>query len=128
MSGDLDKFPYTYDKIQKFCTKNKNMVEINVFEINDNKKLTPIIINHDFYMNQGKCCNIFYYKGHYVLCKNVSPFISNEGNHSHFPCLRCMTSYSNSNALKNHKKFCNKNNVVNNTFPKENYLTFNKWH
>ena len=41
-------------KIVKFCKKNKDLVEVNVFEINDQKKLTPIIKNHDYYINQGK--------------------------------------------------------------------------
>jgi len=103
LEGDLSRFPYTYDKIEKFCKKNKDLIEINVFEINDNKKLTPVIINHDNYVNQGKYCNLLYYRGHYVLCKNISPFISNETTHAHFPCLNCMTSYSTEKALREHK-------------------------
>jgi len=128
LSNGLDQFPYTYDTIKKFCEKNKELIEVNVFEINDQKQLTPIIINHDYYINQGKYCNLLYYNGHYVLCKNVSLFIANEQTHIHFPCLRCMTSYRKKEELVNHKKFCENNEVGGNTFPKNDYLTYNKFY
>ena len=39
-----------------------------------------------------------------------------------------MTSYRTHDALINHKKFCQDNEAVNNTFPKKDYFTYNKWY
>ena len=90
------------------------------------KTLTPIMINHNNYKSSGEQVNILYYKGHYMLCKDISIFTRTSDNTT-FPCLQCMTSFSSEQALKNHLNNCQENEAVRNTFPKEDYLKFNKW-
>jgi len=247
LSDGLDEFPYDYNKLTKFHKKNKDLIEVNVFELNikyisvgnitplytgnvtindtvyanvkefyiSNKRLcqteiqynergnyihhniiyqdvvictekyeikktlTPIMINHNNYKGrpvtsgdqqqlqmlqqqyqqqsqmlqqqsqmlqqqyqqqlqqqyqqqlqhliQPAQANILYYQGHYILCKDVSIF-TKTSDHTNFPCLQCMTSFRTKQALNNHLVNCQQNEAVRNTFPKEDYLEYNKWH
>ena len=54
--------------MQKIQEMNKDKVLINVFNLNKNKTINPVLINQ----NDPKGCNILYWYNHYLLCKDVS--------------------------------------------------------
>ena len=60
--------PYGYKDLQKIQEMNKDKVLFNVFNLNKNKTINPVLINH----NDPKGCNILYWENHYLLCKDVS--------------------------------------------------------
>ena len=63
--------PYGYKDLQKIQELNKDKVLFNVFNLNKNKTINPVLINH----KDPKGCNILYWDNHYLLCKNVSFFL-----------------------------------------------------
>ena len=123
LSDGLDEFPYDLNKLKKFYERRKHIIVFNVFEINKDKKLKPLFVNHNNYTG----CNVLLYDSHYVLCTNISSFMNTSDNKA-FPCLRCMTSYSNQNALEKHMELCAGNNVSKATFHHEQFLSLNKHH
>ena len=60
--------PYGYNDLQKIKKMNKDKVLFNVFNLNKNKTINPLLINH----NDPKRCIILYWDNHYLLCKDVS--------------------------------------------------------
>ena len=62
--------PYGYKDSQKKQEMNKDKVLFNVFNLNKNKTINPVLINH----NDPKGCEILYCDNRYLLCKDV-PFL-----------------------------------------------------
>ena len=56
--------PYDFYHLQKIQELNKDKILFNVFNLNKNKTINPVIINH----NDPKGCNILYWDNHYYLC------------------------------------------------------------
>ena len=54
--------------MQKIQEMNEDKVLFNVFNLNKNATINPVLINH----NDPKGCNILYWDNHYLLCKDVS--------------------------------------------------------
>lgn len=123
------EFPVDYNTIKKFNNQNNEIIEVNVFNIDVNgetsiKRISPIFISH----HNPKGCNLLYYEGHYVLCKDISVFLNKTEKHKSYPCLNCLTSYSTQNALNNHLIECKNYDSSKVTFSKDEYLSFNKYH
>ena len=72
-----------------------------MFNLNKNKTINPVIINH----NNPKGCNILYWDNHYLLCEDVS-FLLRSSNHKSYPCLKCV-SFRSEDALNKHLEMCN---------------------
>ena len=72
--------PYGYKDIQKIQELNKNKVLFNVFNLNKNKTINPVLINHN-----DPRCNISYWNNHYLLCKGVSFSLKSSKNKC-YPC------------------------------------------
>ena len=60
--------PYDYYHLKKIQELNKDKILFNVFNLNKNKTINPILIKH----NDPKGCNILYWDNHYFLCNDVS--------------------------------------------------------
>ena len=60
--------PYDYYHLQKIQELNKDKILFNVLNLNKNKTINPVLINH----NVPKGCHILYWDNHYILCKDVS--------------------------------------------------------
>ena len=115
--------PYDYYHLKKIQELNKVKVLFNVFNLNKNKTINPVLINH----NDPKECNILYWDNHYFLCKDVSFLLRKSSNHNKcYPCLKCCVSFRTEDALKKHLEMCN--NTGRRTFHKDHYLKFDKFH
>ena len=49
--------PYDYYNLQKIQEQNKDKILFNVFNLNKNKTINPVLINH----NDPKGCNILFW-------------------------------------------------------------------
>jgi len=124
------KFPIDDRGIETLQRLNPN-IPFNIFEIDCDENNKKIKIKKYLFKSHldPKGCNLFLYKHHYVLCKNVTVFIGNSKNDRHnFPCLNCLSSYRLDSALKTHQKFCLNHKECIATFPHEDYLEFNNFH
>ena len=118
--------PYDYYHLKKIQELNKNKILFNVFNLNKNKTINPVIINH----NDHKRCNILYWDNHYFLCKDVSFLLRTSSNHNKcYPCLKCCVSFRTEDALNKHLDLCNtQKHIGRRTFHKDDYLKFDKFH
>ena len=83
--------PYGYEDLQKIQELNKDKILFNVFILNKNITINPVLINH----NDPKGCNILYWDNHYFLCKDVSFLIRKSSKHKGYPCLKMLCIISN---------------------------------
>ena len=60
--------PYDYYHLKKVQEMNKDKILFKAFNLNKNKTINPLLINH----NDPRGCNILYWVNHYFLCKDVS--------------------------------------------------------
>ena len=117
--------PYDYKDLQKIQELNKDKILINVFNLNKNKTINPVLINH----NDPKGCNILYWDNHYFLCKDVSFLLRKSTRHKCYPCLKCCVSFQSEDALNKQLDLCNTQKPVGRrTFHKDEYLKFDKFH
>ena len=117
--------PYDYYHLKKIQELNKDKILINVFNLNKNKTINPVLINH----NDPKGCNILYWDNQYFLCKDVSFLLRKSSKHICYPCLKCCVSYRTEDALNKHLELCNtEKHVGRRTFHKDDYLKFDKFH
>ena len=108
--------PYGYKDLQKIQEMNKDKVLFNVFNLNKNKTINPVLINH----NDPKGGNILYWDNHYPLCRDVSILLRKSPKHKCYPCLKCCVSFLTEHALNKHLEMCN--NTGRRTILKEEYL------
>ena len=59
--------PYGYIDLQKIQEMNKDKVLFNLFNLNKNKTINPVLVSH----NDPKGCNFLYWDNHYLLCKDL---------------------------------------------------------
>ena len=100
---------------------NKNKFSFNVFNLNKNKTINPVLINH----NDPKGSKILYWDNHYLLCKDVS-FLLRPSKNKCYPCLKCCVSFRTEDALNKHLEMCN--DTGRRTFHNNYYLKFDKFH
>ena len=116
--------PYEYYHLKKIQEMNKDKIIFNVFNLNKNKTINPVLINH----NSPKGGNLFYWDNHYFLCKDVSFLLRKSSKHKCYPFLKCCVSFRTEDALNKHLDLCNTQKHVGRTFHKNAYLKFDKFH
>ena len=114
--------PNDYYHLKKIQELNKDKVLFNVFIINKNKTINPVLIN----LNDPKGCNILYWDNHYLLCKDMSFLLKKSYKHKCYPCQKCCVSFQTEDALNIHLELCN--NTGRRTIDKDDYLKFDKFH
>ena len=87
--------PHDYYHLKKIQELNKDKILFNVFNLNKNKTINLVLINH----NDPKGCNILYWDNHYFLCKDVSFLLRKSSKHRCYPCLKCCVSFRTEDAL-----------------------------
>ena len=100
---------------------DKDKFLFNVFNLNKNKTIDPVLINH----NDPKVCNALYRDNHYLLCKDVS-FLKRPSKNKCYPRLKCIVSFRTEDASNKHLKMCNY--IGSRTFHNNDYLKFDKFH
>ena len=113
--------PYGYKDLQKIQEMNKEKNLFYVFNLNKNKTINPVLINH----NDPKGCNILYWDNHYLLCKNVSFLLISSKNKS-YTWLKFCVSFRTDDALNKLLELCYNNGRR--TFHNNDYLKFDKIH
>ena len=117
--------PYYYYHIKKIQELSKDKILFNVFNLNKNKTINPVLINH----NDPKGCNKSYWDNHYFQCKDVSFLLRKSSKHKCYPCLNCCVSFQTEDALYKHLDLCNtQKHVGRKTFHHKDYLKFDKYH
>ena len=117
--------PYDYYHLKKIQELNKDKILFNVFNLNENKTINPVLINH----NDPKGCNILYWDNHYFPCKDVSFLLRKSSKHICYPCLKCCVSFRTEDALNKHLELYNtQKHVGRRTFHKDDYRKFDKFH
>ena len=118
--------PYDNYHLKKMQELKKDKILFNVFNLNKNKTIKPVLINH----NDPKGCKILYWDNHYFLCKDVSFLLRTSSNHNKcYPCLKCCVSFRTEDALNKHLDFCNtQKHIGRRKFHKDDYLKFDRFH
>ena len=86
-------------KFEKLNSLSINIFELNFYQDKDKWKhnLNPIEISKN---DSDRVIDLLIYKNHYALNNNLNVFLGDH--HKNFICRRCLYSYTNENALKNH--------------------------
>ena len=92
--------------VQKFEKPKKlydNIFELNFYQDENRWKhnLIPVEISKN---ESDRVADLLIYKNHYALIKISNVFLGDH--HKNFVCRRCLNSYTNENALTNHKEKC----------------------
>ena len=90
-----------------------NNLSVNIYKLNfyqDGAKWKHNLIPIEISKNESdKVIDLIIYENHYALIKKLHVFL---GNHNKgFVCRRCLNSYTNENALLNHKEKCGDDNI-----------------
>ena len=117
--------PYNFYHLKKIQELKKDKLLFIVFNLNKNKTINPVLINH----NDPKGCNILYWDNHYFQCKDVSFLIRQSSKHKCYPCLNFCVSFLTEHALNKYLDSCTTQKYVGRrTFHKDEYLKFDKFH
>ena len=108
--------------MQKIQELNKDKILFNVFNLNKNEIISPVLINQI----DPKGCNILYWDNHYFPCKDVT-FLLRSTKQKCYPCLKCCVSLCSEDALNNHLELCEKQ-IGRRTFHHNDYRQFDKFH
>ena len=120
-------FPMNLKHISQFEKLNPTIPGINVFSVNDNKKIYPLR------MAEKDCQNtidLFFYEedgvSHYSLIKNftglVKTQITSSKNGTVFICKKCFTHYTKYELLQKHILYCSNNETVSVRMPTRNTM------
>ena len=113
----------------------------DVHRFNDLKELSVIIYELNFYQGvdnwqhnlipieiskneSDKVFDLLFYKNHYALIKKLHVLLSNHN--KTFKCRRCLNSYTNENALINHKERCGDDNICTIKTSKQSHFYWKK--
>ena len=117
--------PDNYKDLQKIQELNEDKILFNVFNLNKNKTINPVLINH----NDPKGSNILYWDNQHFLCKDVSFLLRKSSKHKCYPCLKCCVSFVTEHALNKYLDLSNtQKHVGRRIFHKDGYLKFDKFH
>ena len=118
---DKKLFNNIYEKLKYFefplkINKNnigkiENILEINIciLSADENNNVIPMISSENNHKND---LNLFYYKNHICLIKNLNKYLhrSNNDNNKKYFCCRCLNSFISEENLNKHKNLCLKYN------------------
>ena len=120
-------FPVKVKDITKFENYNPDLPGINVFSINDNNKIYPLIHNQK---DCQKSIDLFLFsedeKQHYSLIKNFSRLvrsqITKDTTRKLHICKKCLNHYTKQHLLEKHSLNCSKNETVAVKMPTKNSI------
>ena len=128
---NIESFDFSsgFNCSDKHRSEKVNNLSINIFELNlyqDQNKwkhnLIPIeIIKKE---ESDKVEDLLLYKNHHALIKNLNVFSGDH--HKKFICRRCLNSYTNENALLNHKEKCGDDKICTSRTSSESHIQWNK--
>ena len=99
------KFPLKIDKNN--IEKIENILKINIciLSADENNNVFPMFSSENNHKNN---LNLFYYKDHNCLIKNLSKSLhrSNNNKNKKYFCSRCLNSFTSNENLNNHKNLC----------------------
>ena len=118
---DKKLFDNIYEKLKYFefplkinknnIKKIENILEINIciLSADENNNIIPMIISENNHKND---LNLFYYKDHICLIKNLNKYLhrNNNDNNKKYFCSRCLNSFISEENLIKHKNLCIKYN------------------
>ena len=118
---DKELFNNIYEKLKYFefpLKINKNNIEKieNILKINicilsadENNNIIPIISSENNHKND---LNLFYYKDHICLIKDLNKYLHRNNKHKNktYFCSRCLNSFISEENLNKHKNLCLKYN------------------
>ena len=118
-------FPIRVKDIQKFENQNPDLPGINVFSVNDNNKIYPLILNEK---ECQKTIDLFLFSKdenqHYCLIKNFSRLTRSQitsNNRKIHICKKCLSHFTKKYLFKKHK-YCSQNETVAVKMPRENTI------
>ena len=118
---DKKLFNNIYEKLKYFefplkinknnITKIENILEVNIciLSSDENNNIIPMISSENNHKND---LNLFYYRDHICLIKNINKYLhrnNNDNNRKYF-CCRCLNSFISEENLDKHKNLCIKYN------------------
>ena len=105
-----------------------NNLSVKIIELNfcqDKNKWKHNLIPIEISKNESdRVVDLLLYKNHYALIEKLNVFLGDH--HKNFICRRCLNSYTNENALKNHKEKCEDENICTIRTPCESHLYWKK--
>jgi hypothetical protein len=105
--GDIT-FPVKLRDIDKFERLNPKYA-INVYAIENGKEIYTLRVSKLIPPDEGCYINLLLHENHYSLVNNFGRLINSQmSNHkgTRFHCYRCLNSFTNENALKDHTEYC----------------------
>lgn len=124
---DETDLPMPLDRVNRGIPKYEHLLERNIHVLTvdeDNKKINTY---HASECEHEETIVLLYYRGHYVLVKNVSRLISKQAavkRHSDFLCMRCLHFQLNKKAYDKHVGMCKNQDVCRVSMPTKDSLTF----
>jgi hypothetical protein len=82
---------------------------INVYAIENGKEIYTLRVSKLIPPDEGCYINLLPHENHYSLVNNFGTLINSQmSNHkgTRFHCYRCLNSFTNENALKDHTEYC----------------------
>ena len=121
------EFQVKVKDIQKFENHNPDIPGINIFSINDNKKIYPLRLNQK---DTKKSIDLFLFskdeKQHYSLIKNFSRLtrsqITSHSSSKIHICKKCLTHFTKKYLFKKQSRYCSKNETVAVKMPTKNTI------
>ena len=118
---DKELFNNIYEKLKYFefplkinknnIVKIENILKINIciLSSDENNNIIPMFSSENNHKND---INLFYYKNHISLIKDLNKYLfrNNRNKNKTYFCSRCLNSFISEENLNNHKKLCLKYN------------------
>ena len=118
---DKELFNNIYEKLKYFefplkinknnIVKIENILKINIciLSSDENNNIIPMFSSENNHKND---LNLFYYKDHICLIKDLNKYLyrNNRNKNKTYFCSRCLNSFISEENLNNHKKLCLKYN------------------
>ena len=127
---DINGFDFTngfkcsdMHRFEKLNNLSINMYELNFYQDGDKWKhnLIPIEISKN---ESDKIIDLLIFKNHYALIKKLHVFLGDRN--KNFVCRLCLNSYTNENALINHKEKFGEGNICTIRTSNESHLYWKK--
>ena len=120
-------FPVKLQDITKFENQNPNLPGINVFSVDDNKKIYPLRLNQK---DCQKSSDLFLFSKdettHYSLINNFSRLtrsqITSDTTRKILICKKCLTHFIKKELFEKHKTYCSQNETVAVKMPTKNTI------
>ena len=99
------EFPMKLNKINSF--ENLNTISINVYSLDNELNLYPLRISEETF---DVCIHLLLIqekeKRHYILMKDLSPFIKHDSKNKKYVCPRCLSTFNKQEKLDSHLNDC----------------------